>query len=332
LATEPSRPAAFTLEEATIADINAALDAGLLTCPQLTALYLSRIDAYDSDGPRLNSIITVNPRALDAERRLRGPCSLLHCVPVLLKDNIDTADLPTSNGSVIMKDSVPKDDSYHHETAARSSARPRWANSPPPATTRSPGRSSIPTTSSGIPADRTRGRAPRSRQTWRWSPLGPTPACRFAPRPPSTASGLRPPTGLISRAGIVPKNLLSDPAGPMARSVTDMAILLSGIAGPDSHDPLGFNARVYENHPMYKGYGPSIAFAKVDEAPGVIDYTKFLKRASLKGARLGVVRDYWGGAPEIVALGAVCAPLSGKTPDGMMCGTNGRTASKLSRL
>src|ERR1700722_19415785 len=106
----------FRLEEATIADIDAAFDAGRLTCQQLVKLYLNRISAYEDGGPRLNSITTLNSRALvtaaslDAERRRRGRRGALHCIPVLLKDNIDTADMPTSNGSVILKDAVPPDD------------------------------------------------------------------------------------------------------------------------------------------------------------------------------------------------------------------------------
>ena len=108
----------FRLEEATIADITAAFNSGALTCRQLTQLYLSRIAAYDKKGPTLNSIITVNPHALqtaaalDEERRTRGPRGRLHCIPVLLKDNIDTADMPTTNGSVILKDAIPPDDAY----------------------------------------------------------------------------------------------------------------------------------------------------------------------------------------------------------------------------
>ena len=95
----PEPPATvFALEDATIADITAAFDADALSCQQLTQLYLNRIAAYDDDGPRLNSIITVNPRALDTaqaldeERASTGPRSALHCIPVLLKDNIDTDD------------------------------------------------------------------------------------------------------------------------------------------------------------------------------------------------------------------------------------------------
>src|SRR2546428_1971037 len=114
----PAQAEVLRLEEATIADITAAFDAGALTCRQLTQLYLNRIAAYDKTGPKINSIITVNPRALetaaalDEERRTRAPRSRLHCIPVLLKDNIDTADMPTTNGSVILKDAIPPDDSF----------------------------------------------------------------------------------------------------------------------------------------------------------------------------------------------------------------------------
>ena len=117
--TTPEPPAAvFSLEEATIADITAAFDAGALSCRELVQLYLDRIAAYDDDGPRLNSIITINPRAintaraLDEERVSSGPRGPLHCIPVLLKDNIDTHDMPTSNGSVILKDAIAPDDAY----------------------------------------------------------------------------------------------------------------------------------------------------------------------------------------------------------------------------
>ena len=114
----PAQAEVLRLEEATIADITAAFDAGAMSCRQLTQLYLNRIAAYDKNGPKINSIITINPlaletaAALDEERRTRGPRSRLHCIPVLLKDNIDTADMPTTNGSVILKDAIPPDDSF----------------------------------------------------------------------------------------------------------------------------------------------------------------------------------------------------------------------------
>ena len=115
----PGRPAAvFVLEEATIADIEAAFEAGVLSCPALVQMYLDRIAAYDDDGPLLNSIITVNPRALKAARELqaerveRGPRGSMNCIPVLLKDNIDTADMPTTNGTVILREALAPDDAH----------------------------------------------------------------------------------------------------------------------------------------------------------------------------------------------------------------------------
>ena len=305
---------AFKLEEATIAQINAALDTGALSCQRLTQLYLNRITAYDNGGPRLNSIITVNPKALDvaaaldAERRLRGPRSRLHCVPVLLKDNIDTADMPTSNASVILKDSIPADDAYIARVLREAGAvilgkasMGEFAGSSyntldgqvvnPYHFKRNTGGSSA-----GSGASIAANLAVVAVGT-------DTSTSVRAPSAFNGLAGLRPTTGLISRDGIAPKNLLFDTAGPMARTVTDMAILLSAIAGPDPNDPLGFNKRVYENHPLYKGGGPETRFSNVNGAPRGIDYTQFLRKGSLKGARIGVARDYWGGDPEIVALG-----------------------------
>ena len=114
-----SLPAAeFKLDEATIADINAAYAKGTLTSEKLTGLYLARIAAYDQQGPTIDSVITLNPRALaeakalDAERaagKVRGP---LHGIPIVLKDNIDTFDRPTTGGSQLLEGSIPPDDAF----------------------------------------------------------------------------------------------------------------------------------------------------------------------------------------------------------------------------
>ena len=109
---------AIDLDSATIADINAAFNAGTLTAEKLTQMCLARIEAYDRKGPRLRAVITVNPRALDTaraldeERRTKGPRSPLHGIPVVLKDNFDTADMPTTGGSVLLEGSVPQDDAF----------------------------------------------------------------------------------------------------------------------------------------------------------------------------------------------------------------------------
>ena len=118
----PNLPAAgettFHLQEAGVSEINEAFESGILNSEKLVQLYLDRIEAYDQQGPSLNSIITLHPnaleiaRALDAERLATGPRSPLHGIPVLLKDNYDTFDLPTTAGSLSLEDSVPPDDAF----------------------------------------------------------------------------------------------------------------------------------------------------------------------------------------------------------------------------
>ena len=293
--------ATFTLEEATIADVGAAFDAGALSCEALVQRYLDRIAAYDDAGPRLNSIITVNPRAIDAARRLdeeraatgrRGP---LHCVPVLLKDNVDTADMPTTNGSVILRDATPPDDAYVTRALRDAGALIL-------------GKASLGEFAGGNSYNSVDGQTLNPYNLRRGaggSSSGSAVAVAAnlavaavgtdtstSVRNPAAFSGivgLRPTTGLVSRDGIAPKNLTFDTAGPMARTVTDAAILLSAMAGPDPADPDGLSAEVFAAHPA----GPEAAR---------LDYTRFLERGSLRGARLGVARDYFGGDPEVDAL------------------------------
>src|SRR5690606_33438108 len=109
---------AFELTEATISEIQAAMERGILTAEELVLQYLKRIEAYDQQGPSINSIITINENAveiareLDKERAQHGPRSPLHGIPIVLKDNFDTADMPTSAGCVCLKDSIPPDDAH----------------------------------------------------------------------------------------------------------------------------------------------------------------------------------------------------------------------------
>ena len=115
---EVADAAVFELEEATIAEINQAFDAGALTSTQLVQLYLNRIATYDDSGPFINSVLTINPDALaiaaelDLERQLYGPRSPLHGIPILLKDNHDTVDMPTTGGSDALAGSRPPDDAF----------------------------------------------------------------------------------------------------------------------------------------------------------------------------------------------------------------------------
>jgi Amidase len=106
------------LDQATIADLNTAFAAGTLTSEQLVQRFLARIDAYDRKGPSIHAVMALNPKALelarslDAERKAKGPRSPLHGIPVVLKDNVDTADLPTTGGSMLLEGSLPPDDAF----------------------------------------------------------------------------------------------------------------------------------------------------------------------------------------------------------------------------
>jgi amidase len=306
----------FKLEEATIADIGEALQERTITCQQLTKLYLDRIAAYDDGDPlqvppdKINSIITVNPRALETaaamDRRMRwglaqGP---LHCIPVLLKDNVDTFDMPTSNGSIILKDAIPPDDAYIADALRDAGALIL-------------GKAAMGEFAGGsynTVSGQTINPYNFKRQTGGSSSgSGAAIAANFAVlavgtdtstsvRGPSAFNGivgLRPTTGLISRGGIAPKNLTFDTAGPMARTVTDMAIMLSAIAGPDPEDPLSIDIwkEVYKRYRRQLTFNPAGARGRLG-----VDYTRFLKKGSLKGARIGVARDYFGGDPVIDAL------------------------------
>jgi amidase len=285
----------FRLEEATIASIHQAVSSGILTTERLVELYLARIEAYDFGAPRLASVLAVNPRALDdaraldRERRARGPRGRLHGIPVLLKDNVDTVDMPTSNGSWVLRKAMAPDDAFitkalrdagavilgkaaMGEFAGGSYNSVRGQTINPYHLKRNTGGSS-----SGSGAAIAANLAVLAVGT-------DTSTSVRGPAAYNGLVGLRPTTGLISRDGIAPKNLNFDTAGPMARTVTDLAQMLSVIGAPDGGaDPL--NATVWG-----------------EIGSQGIDYSTFLDEEGLRGARLGVVRDFFGGDPEIDAL------------------------------
>lgn len=274
--------ATFSLEEATVTDINAAFDAGALTSLQLTQLYLNRIEAYDEQGPSLNAIITINPNALqtaaelDKERETTGPRSPLHGIPVLLKDNYDTFDMPTTNGSLSFEGSIPPNDAFQtqklrdagaiilgktnmHEFARGvttiSSLGGQTLN--PYDTTRIPGGSSG-GTGAAIAAN--------------FATLGTGTDTAISIRGPASINnlvGIRPTIGLTSRDGIIPLNLKQDVGGPITRTVSDAAVMLDTLAGYDPADPV-----------------TSTSIGKIPET-----YTNFLNKDGLNGARIGVIRQ-----------------------------------------
>lgn len=307
-----ARAGTLDLKTATIADLQAAFKTGGLTSEKLTEAYLARVTAYDKQGPAINAVITLNPkaldeaRALDAERKagkIRGP---LHGIPIVLKDNIDTFDLPTTAGSQLLEGSIPPMDAYVTKKLREAGAvivakvnLSEWAGSGGSVSgTLDPEIIKAGTVPNGFssmggqthnPHDLTRGPSGSSGGT------GASIAAAFAQfglgtdtggsvRGPSSANGivgLKPTHGLMSRAGIVPLALSFDTAGPMARNVYDVAVALSAMTGVDPRD----------------------AATKKSEGKFEKDYTKFLKTGALKGARIGLARDFMGkdaGTDEVV--------------------------------
>ncbi len=269
----------FELREATITDVHRAFDSGELTCRELTSKYLERIQAYDAAGPTLNSIEIVNPAALQeaealdlqfSRSGLRGP---LHCIPVLLKDQVETRDMPTTYGSVVFENFLTSRD-------ATIVSRMRAAGALILAKT-TMGEFASRYVGSGVGVirnayDPTRNPSGSSGGT------GAGIAANFGmvgigedtggsirgPAAVHSLVGLRPTVPLVSRHGMMPANPSSDTLGPMTRTVTDAAILLHVLAGYDANDPL-------------------TAYA-VNHVPE--SYSTPLTRDGLQGARIGIIR------------------------------------------
>jgi amidase len=270
------------LSSASILQLNAAMDAGALNSERLVELYLARIDAYDQQGPVLNAILTLNPNALararelDRERLASGRRSALHGIPVVIKDNLDTADMPTTAGSFLLKGSYPPDDAFVvkrlRDAGAIIIAKLNLSEFASGEAMNSLGGLI------GNPHDLKRSPSGSSGGT------GAAVAAAYAAfglgtdtggsvRSPSSANGivgLKTTHGLISRDGVVPLALSFDTVGPMARSVTDVAIALSVMQGVDDADPSTLKSQ------------------------GLVqtDYMQFLDKDALVGARIGVARVF----------------------------------------
>ena len=250
-AAERSAPAATVeVAEATIVELQAAMAAGEVTSKMLVEQYVARIDAYDEQGPRLNALLSLNPEAvataeaLDVERAAQGPRGPLHGIPVVLKDNFDTADMPTTGGSIALAGVVPPDDAFQvrrlreagavilgktnlHELAAGittvSSLGGQTRNPYDPA--RNPGGSSGGTGAAVAASFAAFGMGSDTCGSIRY------------PSAHHSLVGLRGTSGLSSRDGIIPLSHTQDIGGPLARSVTDLAIALDATVGSDPADP-----------------------------------------------------------------------------------------------
>jgi amidase len=276
----------FDLETATIEDISRAMDKGALTSEQLVRLSLARIKAYE---PELHAVITLNPnaideaRALDAERRSKRPRSLLHGVPVLLKDNINTHDLPTTLGFYGLKDAVPYTDA-EIVVKLRAAGAIILAKVNPSELAGGPSMSSLggqthnPHNLAYSPAGSSSGTAVGVAAGY--APIGIGTDTTGSVRWPAATNGvvgLKPTKGVISAIGVMPTAPTLDTVGPIARSVSDVALVLSILQGIDVRDPAIRN----EN-----GLYPA-------------EYKAGLRTDALKGLRIGFLRrDFSGDDPE----------------------------------
>lgn len=296
-----AQPAPFHLQEATIASIHAAFASGGLTCAALTRAYLDRIEAYNLKGPALRAIITVNPRAMalaaDLDRAYaanRGSAGPLHCIPIVLKDNYDTADMPTSGGNLAMKTSQPAKDAF---TVAKMRAAGALIIAKANMQELARGGISISSVAGQVlnPYDLTRTPGGSSGGTGasvaaNLAAIGTGSDTGQSIRSPSSANnlvGVRPTRGLVSRSGVIPASQTQDELGPIARSVTDAAILLGVMAGYDPNDPV-----------TALGYGQQTK-----------DYMKSLKPDALKGARIGYLWNLAGHEPRHAEVNAAMERL-----------------------
>ena len=299
-ATSPALPIKpFHFDEATISDLQTRMKSGELSAHALTAAYLTRIDEVDKSGPRLNSVIEVNPEALaiaeslDRERKQKGPRGPLHGIPVLIKDNIDTADrMQTTAGSLALVGSRPAQDSAVARKLREAGAvilgktnLSEWANIRSSHSTSGwSGRGGL--TKNPYALDRNAcgsssgSGAATSANLCTVAVGSETDGSIVCPSSANGIVGIKPTLGLISRAGIIPIAHSQDTAGPMARTVRDAAILLGALAGSDSRDP-----------------ATAAADGKMQR-----DYTQFLDPNGLRGARIGVARKYFGFSDAVDAL------------------------------
>jgi len=288
--------APFEFDEITIDDLRSGFKSGKYTIRSVVEKYIKRIHEIDKAGPAINSVLQLNPDALkiadalDKELKEKGPRSPMHGIPVLIKDNIDTADnMETTAGSLALMDAKPAKDSFVVKQLRDAGALilgktnlSEWANMRSSHSTSGwSGRGGL--TKNPYALDRncsgsSSGSGAAAAANLCAVAIGTeTDGSVVSPSSLNGLVGIKPTVGLVSRAGIIPISHTQDTAGPMCRTVGDAAILLSAMAGEDEEDLATQNK----------------------ERSNVKDYTKFLDKDGLKGARIGVLRQYFGFLPSV---------------------------------
>ncbi len=286
----------FELDEITVNELSEGFKSGRYTVRSITELYISRINEIDKNGPSLNSVIELNPEALsiadslDKELKEKGPRSPLHGIPILIKDNIDTADkMLTTAGSLALMGSKPAKDSFVVSQLRKAGVLilgktnlSEWANIRSTHSTSGwSGRGGL--TKNPYALDRNTSGSSSGSGAAVSSNLcaiaigTETDGSVVSPSSINGIVGIKPTVGLVSRTGIIPISHSQDTAGPMARTVRDAAILLSTMAGIDPEDTATTDKK------------------RMDYP----DYTKFLDEDGLNGSRIGIVRKYFGFLPEV---------------------------------
>jgi amidase len=278
------RPRArFDVVETTIPAVHAALRSGAVTCHAVVQGYLDRIAAYDKTGPALNSLIVVNPRALavadslDRHAAAGGSLGALHCIPVIVKDNFQTTDLPTTAGSLSLQGWIPQRDAFMVQRIRAAGAivlaksnMAEFAFTPfETVSSILPGYTKNPYALDRVTAGSSGGTAASVAANLGEVGLGTDTGNSIrGPSSHQALVGIRSTMGLTSRGGIAPLSLAADVAGPMARTVADAAAVLQVVAGEDPADPVTIGANAH-----------------------VRDYSSALRRDALRGARIGVLRQ-----------------------------------------
>ncbi|HEX9221327.1 MAG TPA: amidase [Gemmatimonadaceae bacterium] len=289
----------FELEEATISDLQARMAAGQLTARTITQQYLDRIAELDRKGPMLRYVIEINPDALsvadslDQERKAGRVRSPLHGIPILLKDNVDTADrMTTTAGSLALAGSIPLQDSFIAAKLRAAGAiflgkanLSEWANFRSSHSTSGwSGRGGLaknPYVLDRNACGSSSGSGGAVSANLSALAIGTeTDGSIVCPSSANGIVGIKPTLGLVSRAGIIPIAHSQDTAGPMARTVRDASILLGVIAGVDARD----------------------SATSASSGRGEADYTRFLDPNGLRGARIGVLRKNFGFNDSVDAL------------------------------